>query len=92
MQAGATNTPFRYRDLGSMATVGRFSAVVSLKGLRVRGLLGWLTWAVVNLNLLTGFSNSFATMFHWARTFLGRSRSHIAFSARFTKTRPSAPR
>jgi NADH dehydrogenase len=87
-----TNTPFRYRDLGSMATVGRFRAVVSLKGLRVGGLLGWLTWAVVHLTFLTGFANRFATLFHWARTFLGRSRSQIAFSARFTKTRPSAPR
>jgi len=87
-----TNTRFRYRDLGSMATVGRFRAVVSLKGLRVGGLLGWLTWALVHLTFLTGFANRFATMFHWARTFLGRSRSQIAFSARFTKTRPSAPR
>ena len=87
-----TRTPFRYRDLGSMATVGRFRAVVSLKGLRVGGVFGWLTWALVHLTFLTGFANRFATMFHWARTFLGRSRSQIAFSARFTKTRPSAPR
>ena len=85
-------TPFHYRDLGSMATVGRFRAVVSLKGLRVGGLLGWLTWAVVHLTFLTGFANRFATMFHWARTFLGRNRSQIAFSARFTRTRPSNPR
>ncbi|HEX3905069.1 MAG TPA: cytochrome d ubiquinol oxidase subunit II [Polyangia bacterium] len=85
-------TAFRYRDLGSMASVGRFRAVVSLKGLRVGGLLGWLTWAVVHLTFLTGFANRFATMFHWTRTFLGRNRSQIAFSARFTRTRPSNPR
>jgi NADH:ubiquinone reductase (H+-translocating) len=87
-----SNLPFRYRDLGSMATVGRFRAVVSLKGLRVGGLLGWLTWALVHLTFLTGFANRFSTMLHWARTFLGRSRSQIAYSARFAKTRPSAPR
>jgi len=86
------DAPFRYRDLGSMATVGRFRAVVSLKGLRVGGLLGWLTWALVHLTFLTGFANRFSTMIHWARTFLGRSRSQIAFSARFAKPRPSAPR
>jgi NADH dehydrogenase len=86
------DAPFKYRDLGSMATVGRFRAVVSLKGLRVGGLIGWLTWALVHLTFLTGFANRFSTMLHWARTFLGRSRSQIAFSARFAKTRPSAPR
>ncbi len=42
-----------------MATVGRFRAVVSLKGLRVGGLLGWLTWAVVHITFLTGFANRF---------------------------------
>jgi NADH dehydrogenase len=84
--------PFRYRDLGSMATVGRFRAVVSLKGLRLGGLVGWLTWAAVHLTFLTGFANRFTTMLHWGRTFLGRSRSQIAFSARFTRTRPSGPR
>ena len=84
--------PFRYRDLGSMATVGRFRAVVSLKGLRLGGLVGWLTWAAVHLTFLTGFANRFSTMLHWGRTFLGRSRSQIAFSARFTRTRPSGPR
>ncbi len=87
-----TCTPFKYRDLGSMATVGRFRAVVSLHGLRVGGVLGWLTWAVVHLTFLTGFANRFSTIFHWVRTFLGRGRSQLAYSARFTKTRPSAPR
>jgi len=86
------NRPFHYRDLGSMATVGRFRAVVSLKGLRLGGLVGWLTWAAVHLTFLTGFANRFTTMLHWGRTFLGRSRSQIAFSARFTRTRPSGPR
>ena len=86
------NRPFHYRDLGSMATVGRFRAVVSLKGLRLSGLVGWLTWAAVHLTFLTGFANRFTTMLHWGRTFLGRSRSQIAFSARFTRTRPSGPR
>ena len=75
-----------------MASVGRFRAVVSLKGLRLGGLLGWLTWAAVHLTFLTGFANRFTTMLHWGRTFLGRSRSQIAFSARFTRTGPSGPR
>ena len=84
--AGKHGTPaFKYRDLGSMATVGRFSAIVSLKGLRLSGLLGWLTWLVVHITFLTGFANRFSAMLHWARSFLGRSRGQLAYSARFKR-------
>ena len=83
---GSTGTPaFKYRDLGSMATVGRFRAIVSLKGLRLSGLLGWLTWLVVHITFLTGFANRFWAMLHWARSFLGRSRGQLAYSARFKR-------
>ncbi len=44
-----TSAPFRYRDLGSMAMVSRFRAVVSFKGIRVAGFLGWLMWLFVHL-------------------------------------------
>ena len=85
--AGKHGVPaFKYRDLGSMATIGRFSAIVSLKGLRLSGLLGWFTWLVVHITFLTGFSNRFSAMFHWARSFVGRSRSQLAYSARFKRT------
>ena len=76
---------FKYRDLGSMATVGRFRAIVSLKGLRLSGLLGWLTWLVVHITFLTGFANRFSAMLHWTRSFFGRSRSQLAYSARFQR-------
>ena len=85
--AGKRGTPaFKYRDLGSMATVGRFSAIVSLKGLRLSGLLGWLTWLVVHITFLTGFANRFSAMLHWTRSFFGRSRGQLAYSARFKRT------
>jgi NADH dehydrogenase len=66
--------PFRYRDLGSMATISRFRAVVSFKGIRLSGFLGWLVWLFVHLAFLTGFKNRFATVLHWAVTFVGNSR------------------
>jgi NADH:ubiquinone reductase (H+-translocating) len=50
--------PFKYRDLGSMASIARFSAVVDFKGIRVSGFIGWLMWVVVHLTFLTGFKNS----------------------------------
>jgi NADH dehydrogenase len=69
------SAPFRYRDLGSMATISRFRAVVSFKGIRVAGFVGWLMWLFVHLAFLTGFKNRFSTVLGWAVTFLGRGRS-----------------
>jgi len=89
--AGRHDMPhFKYRDLGSVATVGRFRAVVSVRGLRFGGVMGWLTWAFIHITFLTGFANRFSALLHWTRTFLGRGRSQLAYSARFT--RPSHPR
>jgi NADH dehydrogenase len=89
--AGRHDMPaFKYRDLGSAAAVGRFRAVVSVHGLRVGGVLGWLAWGFVHLTFLTGFANRFAAMFHWMGRLLGHGRSELAYSARFT--RPSHPR
>jgi NADH dehydrogenase len=71
---GRQSAPFRYRDLGSMATISRFRAVVSFKGIRLSGLAGWLTWLFVHLAFLTGFKNRLATIPRWAFTFIGNGR------------------
>jgi NADH:ubiquinone reductase (H+-translocating) len=71
---GEETKSFRYRDLGSMAAISRFRAVVSFKGLRLSGFLGWLTWLVVHLAFLTGFKNRFATVARWAVAFIGGAR------------------
>ena len=54
-----------------MATISRFHAVVSFKGIRVSGFLGWLIWLFVHLTFLTGFKNRLATVPRWAVTFIG---------------------
>jgi NADH dehydrogenase len=72
--AGKDTKPFRYRDLGSMATVSRFRAVVSFKGIRLSGFAGWVVWLCVHLAFLTGFKNRLATIPRWAFTFIGNSR------------------
>ena len=71
---GKEGKPFRYRDLGSMATISRFRAVVSFKGIHLSGFLGWLTWLFVHLAFLTGFKNRLSTVPRWAITFIGNSR------------------
>jgi NADH dehydrogenase len=71
---GKQSKPFRYRDLGSMAMIARFSAVVSFKGLRLSGFIGWMAWLFVHLAFLTGFKNRLATIPRWAFTFIGNGR------------------
>jgi hypothetical protein len=47
---GQPANPFKYRDVGSAATIGRFRSVVNFHGLRLSGFAGWVVWAwVVNL-------------------------------------------
>jgi NADH:ubiquinone reductase (H+-translocating) len=66
--------PFVYRDLGSMATISRFRAIVSFKGIKVGGFIGWLMWAFVHLTFLTGFKNRWIALFKWLTAFVGSAR------------------
>jgi NADH dehydrogenase len=81
---GRSGQPFRYRDLGSVATIGRFRAIVSVHGIRLSGLPGWVVWAFVHLAFLTGFGNRLTTLLKWIRSFVGRGRPERAFSVRHT--------
>ena len=85
--AGKDPKPFHYRDLGSMATVSRFRAVVSFKGLRLSGFLGWLVWLFVHLAFLAGAANRFTTMLDWTFSFIGRSRGERTITIRQTMGR-----
>jgi NADH dehydrogenase len=75
LRSGEGSKPFRYRDLGSMATISRFRAVVSFRGIRVAGFLGWLMWLCVHLAFMTGFKNRFITVLQWALAFIGKARN-----------------
>jgi NADH:ubiquinone reductase (H+-translocating) len=65
---------FHYRDLGTMSTIARGRAVVSIGRVRVTGLVGWLMWLFVHLVMLTGFRNRLSALASWAVAFLGRGR------------------
>jgi NADH:ubiquinone reductase (H+-translocating) len=65
--AGQSTRPFRYRDKGIMATIGRRSAVAELPGgLHLRGTWGWLAWLGVHLVFLVGFRNRLLVLVNWA--------------------------
>ena len=57
--------PFRYRDKGMMATIGRSRAVAQTRTLRLSGLSAWLAWIVVHIWYLIGFRNRLVVMFDW---------------------------
>jgi NADH dehydrogenase len=66
--------PFRYRDKGTMATIGRSAAVVDLGWLRFSGFPAWLTWVVVHIFFLIEFENRMLVMFQWAWNYVTRNR------------------
>jgi NADH dehydrogenase len=64
---GQPARPFRYRDRGSMATVGRHAAVVELPlGVRCTGSVAWVMWLVLHLVTLMGFRNRVSVFLSWA--------------------------
>jgi NADH dehydrogenase len=67
---GKPARPFRYRDLGNMATIGRNSAVADIRGLRLTGFVAWLTWAVVHILNLIGFRNRVLVGLQWLWSYL----------------------
>jgi NADH dehydrogenase len=82
---------FTYRDLGSVATIGRFRAIFNYKKIRLSGFPAWTVWLVVHLAFLNGFANRFATLARWIRSMLGRSRAERVFSVAHTGGDLSTP-
>ncbi|MGA7407067.1 MAG: NAD(P)/FAD-dependent oxidoreductase [Pseudolabrys sp.] len=71
---GTKPTPWKYRDLGSMAAVDSRSAILSAHGVRLSGRIAWLMWLVVHITSMTGFKNRFTALIHWFLCFIGTSR------------------
>jgi NADH dehydrogenase len=67
--------PWRYRDKGNLATIGRARAVADLPGrLRLAGLVAWVIWLAVHLWYLVGFENRVVVFVRWAYSFVTRNR------------------
>jgi NADH dehydrogenase len=66
LEAGRPLQPFRYRDRGVMATIGRHAAVAQIGRLSLRGFPGWVAWLTLHLFLLIGFRNRVVVLLGWA--------------------------
>lgn len=78
--------PFRYRDKGSMATIGRAAAVAQFGRVRFSGLAAWLAWLFIHVLFLIEFENRVLVMIQWATNYLTRNRS-----ARLITGQPAVP-
>ncbi len=63
---GEMREPFRYRDRGSLATIGRAAAVADLGFVKFSGFMAWLAWLFVHIFFLIGYRNRFVVLFEWA--------------------------
>ena len=66
--------PFRYRNLGNLATIGRKEAVVDFGRLRLTGRIAWLVWGMAHIYLLIGFRNRMAVAVDWLWSYLTYQR------------------
>ncbi len=62
--------PFKYKDKGSMATVGRNKAVVDLKKFKFQGVFAWYVWMFVHLYFLIGFRNRVVVFINWVYNYI----------------------
>ena len=79
--------PFRYRDRGSLATIGRKAAVAVFPGgIRLSGLIAWWTWLLVHIFFLIGFRNRITTMVDWLLAYITHQRhARLIFSDTATR-------
>jgi len=84
--------PFRYRDYGAMATIGRRRAVADFGRLRLSGLPAWLLWCVVHIWFLVGFRSRLAVGLSWAWNYLTFERSARLITGDIAPPAPSPAR
>lgn len=74
-QSGGKQTEFEYRDLGSMATVGRNKAVVDLPFIRFGGYFAWYVWMFLHLMLILSVRNKLIIFINWAWNYFTKNSS-----------------
>ena len=70
LSSGKAMKSFVYKDLGSMATVGRNKAVVELPNYKFQGFFAWAVWMVVHLKSILGIKNKFVVFLNWVWNYI----------------------
>jgi len=66
--------PFRYRDEGALATIGRHSAIADFGRIKLTGWIAWVLWGIVHIFFLIGFRNRMAVFLNWIWAWLTYGR------------------
>jgi NADH dehydrogenase len=90
VQPAAGRRPFRYVNLGNLATIGRASAVADFGWIRVKGYIGWLLWLFVHIMKLTGFRNRLLVLMQWAWAYVTYQRSVRLITGREAASSPDS--
>lgn len=79
---GKKRRNFRYKDKGTLATIGRHRAVAVIFGRHLSGLPAWVLWAFVHIYLLIGFRNRLAVFTDWVWAYFTRQRSSLLITGK----------
>ena len=74
-EKGKSIKPFRYRNLGAMATVGRNRAVAEFSTMKMAGFWAWIMWLVVHLRSILGIRNKSIVLFNWVWNYFSYAQS-----------------
>jgi len=89
---GRGTTPFRYRNKGDLATIGRHRAVAQLPALEVWGKPAWWLWLFVHIMYLAGFRNRVSVLVEWAYSYFTYERGARLITGRLAMRQgPSGP-
>jgi NADH dehydrogenase len=84
--------PFRYRDQGNLATIGRMAAIVHMGKLQLSGLLAWWFWLAAHVFFLIGFRNRLVVLLNWAVAYWSYQRSaRIILGNPYDDRKPGPP-
>lgn len=72
---GKPMLPFKYHDLGSLATIGRNKAVADLPFVKTQGFIAWILWLVVHLKSILGVKNQLFVFLNWMWSYITMDQS-----------------
>lgn len=83
--------PFRYMDFGSLATIGRNSAVAEFGGVKLTGFAAWLFWCVIHIYFLIGFRNRILVTLDWLWSYVTLERGARVITESAGRARDARP-
>ena len=82
---------FHYKDLGSMATIGRSRAIAQVGRVRMSGFFAWLAWLALHITVLIGFRNRFSVLISWIYSYVFARRGSRLITRSVPAPAPDIP-